>query len=329
MSRTITNEDFTASNVPTSYKMLLQAVRPTGALPVRRNPISMVFRGLALGAALLVTAALQQSPALGQGLSFSPASQGGLADKVGIDQRLNQRVPQDIEFKDEAGKAVKVADYFGKRPVILVMPFFRCAGTCILEMEGFIHVANAIEPSIGKDYEVLVVSLDPRETPELAAIKKREYLHEYDRPGAENGLHCLTGTRESIQKLADGVGFRFFYDPRSGSPVHSTGLMISTPTGKLSRYILGVSYAPRDLNLSLVEAGENKIGSLSEKITLLCSQYDPRSGKYTVAVVRILQVAGCGTVLLLATYIGSMLYMERNRRTPPGAPSSRPEIVHE
>ena len=241
-----------------------------------------------------------------------------MADKVGIDQKLDQQVPMDVEFKDDAGKTVKIGDYFGKRPVILVMPFFRCAGTCILEMEGMIKVANAINPSIGKDYEVVVVSLDPRETPELAAIKKRDYLHDYDRPGAADGLHCLTGTRESIAKLAQGVGFRFFYDPRSGSPVHSTGLMISTPRGKLSRYLLGVDYAPRDLNLALVEAGDNRIGSLSEKFTLLCSQYDPRSGKYTVAVVRLLQVAGCGTVLLLATYIGSMLYMERNRKTPAG-----------
>jgi len=249
-----------------------------------------------------------------QSAGFSAPSQGSLADKVGIDQKLDQPVPQDISFKDETGKDVKVADYFGKRPVIIIMPFYRCAGTCILEMEGFIRSANAVNPSIGKDYDVVVVSLDPRETPDLAAIKKREYLHDYDRPTAAEGLHCLTGTRESIQKLADGIGFRFFYDPRSGSPVHSTGLMICTPQGKLSRYILGVDYAPRNLNLALIEAGENRIGSLSEKITLLCSQYDPRSGKYTIAVVRLLQVAGCGTVLVLATYIGSMLYVERNRK---------------
>ncbi len=280
------------------------------------------LRALAIAVSLLGVALSVPSDARGQGLNSNPPAQAGLADRVGIDQKLNQQVPLDTTFKDEAGKDVRLADYFGKHPVILVMPFYRCAGTCILEMEGLIRVANAVNPSIGKDYEVVVVSLDPRETPDLAAIKKRDYLHDYDRPGAGQGLHCLTGTRESIQKLADGVGFRFFYDPRSGSPVHSTGLMVCTPHGKLSRYILGVDFAPRDLNLSLVEAGENRIGSLSEKFTLLCSQYDPHSGKYTIAVMRVLQVAGCGTVLLLATYIGSMLYVERGRKGSPAAPSA-------
>lgn len=244
------------------------------------------------------------------------------ADRVGIDQKLGQQVPLDATFKDETGKVVKLADYFGKHPVILVMPFYRCAGTCILEMEGLVKVANGVNLSIGKDYEVVVVSLDPRETPELATIKKRDYLRDYDRAGADKGLHCLTGSKDQIQKLADAIGFRFYYDERSGSPVHSTGLMISSSTGKLSRYLLGVDFAPRDLNLSLIEAGENRIGSLSEKVTLLCSQYDPRSGKYTIAVVRLLQVAGCGTVLLLATFIGSMLYVEKRRKDPPVVPSS-------
>lgn len=268
-----------------------------------------------IASATIATALCCSGPiAMAQPSGFSAPSQGNLTDKVGIDQKLGGQVPLDTSFKDEAGKDVKLRDYFGKHPVIIIMPFYRCAGTCILEMEGLIKCANAVNPTIGKDYDVVVVSLDPRETPELATIKKRDYLHDYDRPGAAEGLHCLTGSRESIQKLADDIGFRFFYDPRSGSPVHSTGLMICTPTGKLSRYLLGVDFAPRNLNLALIEAGGNKIGSLSEKITLLCSQYDPRSGKYTIAVVRLLQIAGCGTVLLLATYIGSMLIMEKNRK---------------
>jgi protein SCO1/2 len=267
---------------------------------------------------------------LAAGLTISPraAAQGPVtsppvqADRVGIDQKLSQQVPLNTMFKDEAGKDVKLADYFGKHPVVLVMPFYRCAGTCILEMEGLIKVANGVNLTMGKDYEVVVVSLDPRETPELATIKKRDYLRDYDRRGADKGLHCLTGSRDQLQNLADGVGFRFYYDERSGAPVHSTGLMVSTASGKLSRYLLGVDFAPRDLNLSLIEAGENRIGSLSEKVTLLCSQYDPHSGKYTIAVVRLLQVAGCGTVFLLASYIGSMLYVEKHRKDPPVVPTS-------
>jgi len=280
-----------------------------------------LISSLVLAAVLAAVGVTMQSSADAQGLSFSPPAQGGLVDKVGIDQKLDQRVALDVPFKDETGKDVKLGDYFGKRPVILVMPFYRCAGTCTLEMDGLIKVANALNVSVGKEYEVVVVSIDPRENSELASIKKRDYLHDYDRPGAAEGFHCLTGTKESIKQLADNVGFRFFYDARSGAPVHSTGLMICTPHGKLSRYLLGVDFAPRDLNLALIEAGENRIGSLSEKIALLCSQYDPHAGKYTIAVMRLLQIAGCGTVLMLACYIGSMLYMERRRKdkVPPAA----------
>ncbi|HLJ54316.1 MAG TPA: SCO family protein [Chthonomonadaceae bacterium] len=278
--------------------------------------LTTLFRRLSAACALVGAAGILAHPiaAGAQGLGAQVNVQP-TPDRVGIDQKLDQQVPLDVAFKDESGHDVKLGDYFGKHPVILVMPFYRCAGTCILEMDGLIKVANAVNYNMGKDYEIVVVSLDPRETPDLAGIKKRDYLHDYDRPGADAGLHCLTGTRESIERLANAVGFRFFYAP-SGAPVHSTGLMVCTPHGKLSRYLLGVDYAPRDLNLSLVEAGENRIGSLSEKVELLCSQYDPRSGKYTVAVVRLLQVAGCGTVLLLAGYIGSMFYVERHRKAP-------------
>jgi protein SCO1 len=286
------------------------------------------LRALAIAAAIAVLTSTSSPRARAQGLTFSAPSQGDLADKVGIDQKLNQQVPLDTPFKDETGRDVKLGDYFASRPVVLVMPFYRCAGTCTLEMDGLMRAANALNRIIGKDYDIVVVSIDPRETPELAGIKKREYLQDYDRPGAASGFHCLTGTRESIQKLAEGVGFRFFYDPRSGAPVHSTGLMICTPHGKLSRYLLGVDFAPRDMNMALVEASENRIGSLSEKFALLCSQYDPRSGKYTIAVVRLLQVAGCATVLLLGGYIGSMLYLER-KRTVDRVDAVKSETVHE
>ncbi len=281
-----------------------------------------VLRALVLTIVLAISILTLQFHAGAQGLSSDAQVQAATADRVGIDQKLNQLAPLDTTFKDETGKDVKFGDYFKQRPVVLVMPFYRCAGTCLLEMEGMIKVANSVNHSIGKDYEVVVVSLDPRETSDLAAIKKRDYLRDYGRSGADRGLHCLTGTREQIQKLADGVGFRFYYDPRSGSPVHSTGLIVCTPSGKLSRYLLGVDFAPRDLNLALVEAGENRIGSFSEKFTLLCSQYDPRSGKYTIAVMRLLQVAGCATVLVLATYILSMIRMERNRKGPTHGPTA-------
>lgn len=253
------------------------------------------------------------SSALAQGGSIGPVAQANIDDRVRIDQKLNQQIPLDIPFKDEDGKQIKIGDYFADRPVILVMPFFRCQGMCLVEMDGTIKACNGVNQKLGRDYQLLVVSIDPKEGPELAAEKKREYVHDYGMDSANQGIHCLTGDKASIQRLADAVGFGFYYSAKSGAPVHSTALMILTPHGKLSRYLMGADYAPRNLNLALVEAGENKIGNFSEKATLLCSQFDEHSGKYSVAIIRLLQITGCGTALILGSFIFSMIWMERSR----------------
>ncbi len=245
--------------------------------------------------------------------SIGSVASAEIGKRVFWDQKLDSQVSPETAFKDESGKDVKMGDYFKTKPVILVMPFYKCPGTCTLEMEGVIKACNRIKYDIGKDFEMVVVSIDSREGPDLAAAKKKDYLDAY-KSGAEKSFHCLTGTKESIDKLADDVGFHYMLDPRTGSPIHSAGLMILTPHGKMSRYLFGVEYGPRNLNLALVEASENKIGSLSERITLLCSMYDERNGKYSIAIIRILQVAGCGTALLLGTFIFSMLRMEKNRK---------------
>jgi protein SCO1/2 len=253
--------------------------------------------------------------ALGQGQAIGPTAQSSMQDKVRIEQRLDQQVPLDIPFKDEENKDIKLGDYFGKRPVILVMPFYKCAGTCILEMEGLMRACNALHDfDLGNQFDVVVVSINPKEGPVLAAEKKRDYLSIYQRPGTEKGMHCLTGDQASIERLADAVGFRYYIDPKSGAPVHSAGIMILTPRGKVSRYVLGVDYPPRDLRLTLVNASENRIGSLVDNIRLLCTQYDPSTGKYSVAIIRLLQITGCGTVLILGTFIFSMIRMERARK---------------
>ena len=263
-----------------------------------------------LGLLALANCAIGQAPKSSIGTVASDI----LTKNVYWEQKLNSQIAMEAPFKDESGKDVKIADYFKTKPVVLLMPFYKCPGTCLLEMEGAIRACNSINYEIGKDFDVLVVGIDSRETAELAAAKKKDYVSAYSIKGAEKGIHCLTGTKESIDKLADSVGFHYMLDPKSGSPIHSAGLMILTPHGKMSRYLLGVDYGPRNLNMALVEASENKIGTLTEKITLLCSMYDEHNGKYSIAIIRILQVAGCGTALLLGAFILTMLKLEHKRK---------------
>ena len=171
---------------------------------------------------------------------------------------------------------------------------------------------NAIRFNAGKEYNVIVVSIDPHENYTLGAAKKRDYMELYPRPGAQDGWHFLTGSNESIQSLAAAVGFRYTQDPKTGQIAHPVGLMYLTPSGKVSHYLFGLDYSPRDVTLALVDASESKIGSLSEYAALLCTHADA-TGKYTVAVTRILRFAAIGTMLVLAIYISAMFRMERKR----------------
>lgn len=278
-------------------------------MPLKNIRLIIVLTLFVFSSGMAALAQDQRTPSHSQA-----AGLGDLSDKVYIQQKLGAPVPQELEFNDETGKPVKLKQFLGKRPVIFIMPFFKCGGTCVLEVEGMLLAANKLKYTIGKDYEVVIVSIDPRESWEHAAMKKEDYLRLYLREGAADGIHCLTGTKENILAMADALGFRFIYNPKTGDPVHPAGLMISTPSGRMTRYLNGVDFKPKTLNLSLVEASENKIGTLTEKFTILCSQYNEHSGKYTVAIKRILTIAAMGTVLILGTFITSMLYLEKKRK---------------
>jgi protein SCO1/2 len=234
---------------------------------------------------------------------------------VWIEQRLGAQAPLDAQFCDEQNNVVKFGDYFGKRPAILVMPFYKCAGACTLELDGLATVLNKVRFTAGKEFDVIVVSIDPRETFTLAQAKKRDYMELYNRPEASNGWHFLTGPKESIQALTSAIGYRYTQDPRTGQIAHPVGLIYITPQGKVSHYLFGVDYSPRDMNLALVDASSNRIGSLSEYAALLCSHSD-LNGKYTVAVSRVLKIAAGGTILTLALFIGALFRMERKRVAP-------------
>ena len=232
---------------------------------------------------------------------------------IGIDQKLDSQVPLDLSFTDQTGKQVKLGDYFGSKPVVLALPFYRCAGMCTLEMDGMAKAFNALSFTAGKEFNAVTVSIDPKGTWTLASAKQRDYLDSYRRPEAKQGWSFLTGDDANIHKLAQAVGFRYIIDPKTQQPIHAVGIVVITPEGHVSRYLLGVDYSPKDLKLCLVDASHNKIGSMVDKFTLLCSHYDPTTSRYGVAIDRIIKFTCSLTVLIIAGAIMLMFRFEKQR----------------
>ena len=221
-----------------------------------------------------------------------------LLKEVGIDQKLNSSIPLDLMFRDEHGKAVTLGQYFGSKPVILTLVYYNCPMLCTQVLNGLDRSLEQIPLTIGKDFEVVTVSIDPTDRPPLAEAKQAVYLGMYNRPGSAVGWHFLTGEESQIKQLAAAIGFRYAYDPDSHQYAHASGIMILTPEGKLSRYFYGVTYPERDMRLGLVEASEGKIGSPVDQVLLFCYHYDPHTGKYGLLISRVLQLGGLATVLI-------------------------------
>jgi protein SCO1/2 len=233
---------------------------------------------------------------------------------VGIDQKLGNPVPLDLEFRDEAGAPVRLGQFFGgKKPVLLSLVYYRCPGLCTMTLNGMAAAFKPLKFSAGREFDVVTVSIDPKETPQLAAEKKAQYLKRYGRDGAEAGWHFLTGDEQAIRALAQSVGFRYVYHPQTDQYTHAAGIMLLTPGGKVARYFYGLEYSARDLRLAMVEASEEKIGTLADAVQLLCYQYDPMTGKYGVAIMRTIRTAGVLTVLGLGMFV--FLMARRERRT--------------
>lgn len=234
---------------------------------------------------------------------------------VRLEQKLNNAVPLDVPFTDEHGKAVRFGDYFGKKPVALVMIQYRCAMLCTEQMNVLIRSMKELKFTPGKEFELLIVSIDPREGPELAGEKKKNYLTEYGRPEAESGWHWLTGTKEAVDRLADSVGYHYVYDPRSDQYAHPDGVMVLTPDGKVARYFFRLEYPAQGLRLGLVEASRGKIGNPVDLIALLCYHYNPNTGKYGLAVLNIMRLVGIAVVLGLVLGITLARRREMHPRT--------------
>jgi protein SCO1 len=234
--------------------------------------------------------------------------------EVGFDQKLNAQVPLDLVFRDETGQTVRLGDYFHGKPVILVPGYFRCPMLCGQVQNGLIRALLDLQFDVGKDFYVLTVSFDPRETPEMAAAKKQTYLERYGRPGSADGWHFLTGADGEIKRLTDAVGFRYRYDAKHDQYAHAGGIVLLTPTGKVSRYFYDVRFSPRDLRLGLVEASENRIGSLADQVLLFCFHYDPEEGRYGPAVMRLVRLGGVLTMLSIAIFMVVLWRKERRRK---------------
>jgi protein SCO1/2 len=234
-----------------------------------------------------------------------------ILDGVGFDQRLNEQVPHDIPFSDETGRTVQLGDYFRSKPVILVLAYYQCPRLCTLVLNGLVQGMLEMPFNAGQEFEVVTVSFDPRETPDLAATKKESYITRYGRPGAAAGWHFLTGSEESIRRLTAAIGFRYRFDPGQKQFLHASGITVLTPTGKISRYLYDIRYSGRDLRLALVEASQNKIGSPVDAILLYCFHYDPTLGKYSASVMNLVRVVG---VLTMLTIPGFVWFLARGNR---------------
>jgi protein SCO1/2 len=265
---------------------------------------------------LSITPLLLTSVAWGQGMTqgiMSPPAnvRPPYLTNVGIEQRLDGRVPPELPFVDETGRPVKLGDYFGKKPLILNLVYYTCPMLCGEVLTGLSASMKMVKFDVGNEFDVITVSFNPKETPGLAAAKKQEYLRRYGRPNSAAGWHFLTGPAESINALTKAVGFQYQYDASKNQYAHATAIMVLTPQGRISRYFYGVDFPPKDLRMGLVEASQGKIGNAIDQVLLYCYHYDPTVGKYGAVVSNMLKIGGALTILVLGGMILIFLRLEK------------------
>jgi protein SCO1/2 len=265
------------------------------------------------------------SPLYGARPETGPVSTGLPAPlrEVKIEQKLNQQLPLDLTFRDESGREVKLREFFGHKPVVLAFVYYDCPMLCTQVLNSMVTSFRVLPFEIGKEYDVVTISFDPRETPELAQKKKSiyvNYLPEKMRAGATSGWHFLTGDEANIAKITDAAGFRYHYDENTKQFAHASGIMLATSEGKLSRYFYGIDYPARDLRLGLIETAQNKIGSPVDQLLLYCYHYDPTTGKYGAVVMNIMRIAGVLTIVGIAALV--ILLKPRKRSVPLSEPKT-------
>jgi protein SCO1/2 len=240
---------------------------------------------------------------------------------VGIDQHLNEPVPLNLTFKDEQGNAVRLSDYFHDgRPVILNLVYYQCPMLCTEVLNGLTAALKVLRFEPGKQFEIVTLSIDPRETPQLAANKKEMYLKKLGNPDAAKGWHFLTGEQTQIAALAGAVGWRYRYDAKLDQFAHAAGIVLITPEGRIAQYYYGVEYSAKDMRLGIVEASQNKIGSLADQVLLYCYHYDPRTGRYGATITNMIRLAGLATVIVLGS---ALVLLFRNEKHDQGIGTGR------
>jgi protein SCO1 len=270
----------------------------------------------ALYAVLSLNAQMAGAPATG-GYKREPGMNSSQMPRalreIGFDQNLDQPVPLDTTFRDERGATVRLGDYFGKRPVVLLFAYYDCPMLCTQVINGLSTALGVLSLQPGKDFEIVTVSFNPADTPASAAAKKKVYLERYPRDGAAGSWHFLTGDRPSIDRLTKAAGFRYAWDADTKQFAHPSGVIVLTPDGRLARYLFGIEYGPRDLRYAIVEASDGKVGNVTDSLLLYCYHYDPMTGRYGLVVMRALRLAGATTVLALGAFIVIMVRREKSR----------------
>jgi protein SCO1/2 len=270
----------------------------------------------ARAAPLAVALAVAVSGAAADPVCAAARGEGRASDliaRVDVEQHLGAPLPLEAAFRNENGAAVTLGSYFGRRPVVLALVYYDCPMLCTLVLNGLVRALRPLELEAGRDFDVVVVSFDPKETPDLALAKKAVYVDAYARSGSEHGWHFLTGDDEQIRALTGALGFRYAYDAERGEYAHAAAIYVATPQGRVARYLFGVEYSARDVRLSLVEASDGQIATLADKLLLLCYHYDPRTGTYTRAALGAMRAAGALTVVSIVLLVFAMQRRERRR----------------
>ena len=265
------------------------------------------WRTTVVASAMALASAVVSAQSSNGGLqpqSGVPSSQmPGALQEVGFDQRLNETLPLDLVFRDEDNREVRLGEYFNRRPVVLAFVYYECPMLCSQVMNGVTSALIALDERAGSDYEVVAVSFDPRETPMMAAAKKKSYVDRYNRANSAHGFHFLTGSEASIKALTAAAGFNYAWDDQTQQFAHASGFVVATPAGKLSRYFFGIEYAPRDLKFALIESSAGRVGSLVDQVLLYCYHYDPRTGSYSFVAMKAVQLGGAFTLLALVGFV--------------------------
>ena len=275
------------------------------------RPVSACVRAASLFSAVPAQAQYAAGPQRPEAAS----EKRGLLKDVGIDQRIGQQLPLDLTFRNEVGRDVKLGDFFNGKPVVMALAYYECPMLCTQVLNGMTAALKTLSFDAGKDFEVVVVSIDPKDNFRLAANKKAAYVEHYGRPQTAAGWHFLTGDESSIKPLAEALGFRYAYDANIKQYAHGAAMYVATPKGIVSRYLLGIDFAPRDLRLALVEASNNVLGSVVDQVLLLCYHYDPSTGKYGAATLNAVRIGFVATVTGFLAFLFVSLKRERNERS--------------